>query len=186
MGTASPPARDDALRARLGAPASGSPLDRVDAVTDLDVLALSAPIGVFRCTAADGIVWVNRRFVEILGWSEEEALGRDWLPSVHPLDRRRIDDARIAFFASPEDLVLALRIVRTDGVVRHVRMRVLPGAAQPQEPPVFVGAVEDVTEEVGALHVPADGPAEDPFRTLVVVLATGGVPLRRRRSRRIT
>ena len=64
--------------------------------------------------------------------------------------------------------MLPLRIVRSDGVVRHVRMRVLPGAARPDEPPVFVGAVEDVTDEVGALHVATDASVDDPFRTLVV------------------
>ena len=96
MGTPRPPAPDHAgepcWRARSES-RSDSPLDHFEAVTDLDVLALSTPLGVFRSTAADGIVWVNRRFLEIVGLAQDQVLGSDWLRAVHPLDRRRVDEA---------------------------------------------------------------------------------------------
>src|SRR4029077_19273378 len=55
-------------------------------VTEADVLALSAPIGIFRSTPNDGVVWVNHRFVELTGLSLDEARGRGWLKIVHPED----------------------------------------------------------------------------------------------------
>ncbi len=175
MGTARPPAHDRA-GAALSQPRApefptDSPLDHFEAVTDLDVLALSTPLGVFRSTSAEGIVWVNHRFLEIVGLSQDQVLGGDWVRAVHPLDRPRIQEARREFYAEPGDIVLAFRVVRTDGSVRHVRARVLPSAARPDEPTVFVGAIEDVTDRVGELSSTPSGP--DPFRSLVAASALG-------------
>src|SRR5664279_3606313 len=125
MGTARSPTRTRAVPAPAEARApdfpTDSPLEHFEAVTDLDVLALSTPLGVVRSTAADGIVWANHRFLEIVGLSQDQVLGGDWLRAVHPLDRRRIGDARHDFYAAPSDVVLAFRVVRSDGSVRHVR-----------------------------------------------------------------
>ena len=174
MGTASSPARDEAVLAPPSdARALDSPLDHFDAVTDLDVLALSTPLGVFRSTAADGIVWVNRRFLEIIGLTQEQVLGGDWLRAVHPLDRGRVDQARHELYPNPHELGLQFRIVRPDRTTRHVRVRVLPGAERPTEPRVFVGAIEDVTDRLDAIHAAQSGSGDDPFRSLVVASALG-------------
>ncbi|MGZ4688331.1 MAG: PAS domain S-box protein [Acidimicrobiia bacterium] len=174
MGTASSPAREEAVPAApVDARASDSPLDHFDAVTDLDVLALSTPLGVFRSTAEDGLVWVNRRFLEILGLNQEQVLGHSWLRAVHPLDRRRVDEARQELYAEPHELGLQFRVVRSDGVLRHVRVRVLPGSERPGEPRVLVGAIEDVTDRVEAIQAAQHGSGQDPFRSLVVTSALG-------------
>jgi diguanylate cyclase (GGDEF)-like protein/PAS domain S-box-containing protein len=175
MGSASSPARDEAVRAPSDARGMESPLDHFDAVTDLDVLALSTPLGVFRSTEADGVVWVNRRFLEIFALSQDEVLGRGWIRAVHPLDRRRVELARRDLYAEPHELGLQFRVVRSDGVLRHVRVRVLPGADRREEPRVFVGAMEDVTERVEACEALERGTADDPFRSLVVASALGVV-----------
>ncbi len=127
----------------------------------------------FRSTEADGIVWANRRFLEILGLGQDEVLGREWLRAIHPLDRRLVDGARVDMYDDPNELGAQFRIVRSDGVVRHVRVRVLPGTERPDESRVFVGAMEDVTERV-AMQAKADiDPAADPFRSVVVASALG-------------
>ena len=175
MGTASSPARENAALAPADARALESPLDHFDAVTDLDVLALSTPLGVFRSTAADGIVWVNRRFLEIMGLEQDQVLGSNWLRAVHPLDRLRVDDALRELYAEPHELALNFRIVRSDGTPRHVRARVFPGAERPGEPRVFVGAMEDVTGQVDVIQAARNGSGADPFRSLVVASALGVV-----------
>jgi diguanylate cyclase (GGDEF)-like protein/PAS domain S-box-containing protein len=170
MGTASSPVRPGPAPTGAGARAPESVLDHLDAITDLDILALSAPIGVFRSTASDGIVWVNRRFEEILGVPGDQIVGHDVVRAVHPLDRKRVDEARRDVYADPHDLGLQFRIVRPDGEVRHVRMRVLPGPEIEGEQQIFVGAVEDVTDQVAAPEPPA---SDDPFRLFVVASALG-------------
>jgi diguanylate cyclase (GGDEF)-like protein/PAS domain S-box-containing protein len=148
-----------------------SPLDLLETVTDLDVLALSTPLGVFRSTHHDGIVWVNRRFLEITGLTRAQAMGHDWLRAVHPLDRERVDAARRGIRSDPHDLTIEYRIVHPDGSVHHVRVRVLPQPERPGEQRVFIGAMEDVTEQTDEPKPPA--PGEDPFRSLVVASPLG-------------
>ena len=131
-----------------------SPLDSLETVTDLDVLALSAPLGVFRSTEAGGIVWVNRRFLDITGLSRKQAMGHDWVRAIHPLDRPRIVAARQELYRAPHDVSIQYRIVRPDGTMRHVRVRVLPAPERPGEPTMVVGAMEDVTDRVDAPGVP--------------------------------
>ncbi len=138
-------------RAPLDARASGSALDRFDAVTDLDVLALSTPLGVFRSTDADGIVWVNRRFAEILGLSEDEVSGRDWMPLVHPLDRKRVEDAAHALFEAPaRPRLCSSGSFGPTGSCGTCACGPSPARSMPGEPAAFVGAMEDVTETVRA------------------------------------
>jgi diguanylate cyclase (GGDEF)-like protein/PAS domain S-box-containing protein len=173
MGTASSPPREGMARTALDPRAPDSLLDRFDAVTDLDVLALSTPLGVFRCTADEGIVWVNRRFAELLGLTEEQILGSDWLRVVHPLDRKRIDEARRSFYADPGELVLQFRLIQPDGTLRHVRVRVLPGVERAGERRVFVGAMEDISERVEAIAATRTAANADPFRTLIASSALG-------------
>jgi diguanylate cyclase (GGDEF)-like protein/PAS domain S-box-containing protein len=170
MGTASSPAHPGTAPSATGARAAESVLENLDTITDLDILALSAPIGVFRSTAEDGIVWVNRRFAEILGLTEDQILGDDVIRSVHPLDRKRVDEARRDLYADPHDTGLQFRIVRPNGKVRHVRLRVLPGPDLEGEQQVFVGAMEDVTDRVAGPEPP---PSDDPFRLFVVASALG-------------
>jgi diguanylate cyclase (GGDEF)-like protein/PAS domain S-box-containing protein len=175
MGTAKSPAREHAALLPSDAREIESPLDHFDAVTDLDVLALSTPLGVFRSTAKDGLVWVNRRFLEILGVTEEQVLGSDWLRLVHPLDRASADRMRREVHADPQTVAVSFRVVRPDGNVRHVRVRVLPGVERPDEPRVFVGAMEDVTERLDADESRPTHTEEQPFRSLVVASALGVV-----------
>ncbi len=173
MGTARPPARDEADRAPSDAPVLDSPLDRFDAVTDLDVLALSTPLGVFRSTQTEGIVWASRRSLEIIGSDQDQILGRGWLRCVHPLDRSRVEQAIGELYAEPHELGIEYRIVRPDGTLRHVRVRVLPGADRPGESRVFVGAMEDVTDRVEEIQSARNGAGADPFGSLVVASALG-------------
>ncbi len=170
MGTASSPVRRGSAPTAADPRAPESVLDHLDAITDLDILALSTPIGVFRSTPRDGIVWTNRRFVDIMGAPQEQLLGHDVIRVVHPLDRRRVDEARRDIYSDPHDIGIQFRIVRPDGRVRHVRLRVLPGPQVEGEQQVFVGAMEDVTDRVAAPEPPA---ADDPFRLFVVASALG-------------
>ena len=173
MGTTSSTARAAAVPALSDARASDSALDRFDTVTDLDVLALSTPLGVFRSTAVDGLVWVNRHLLDIVGLTEEQVLGRSWLRIVHPLDRQRVDRARAEIYATGQEAMLQFRMTRGDGSPRHVRVRILPGAERPGESRMFVGAVEDVTDRVGTAEATQRGSGADPFRSLVVASALG-------------
>ena len=120
--------------------------DVLGTLTEVDVLALSAPIGIFRSTPLDGIVWVNHRFVELTGLPLEEAQGQGWLKIVHPDDVERMQAEREAWLATLDAVVTEFRIVRGDGEMRQLRLRVSPYGGPAGAPAGFVGAVEDITD----------------------------------------
>ena len=103
-------------------------------------LAGAAPNGVFAADARGEASYVNERLAEILGRDGEDLLGHGWLDALAPGERERLRDAR-------RDGPVELRVVRSDGSVRWVRTHVSPVGPGPAG---YVGAVEDVTDEVGA------------------------------------
>ena len=116
-------------------------------MTDLDVLALTAPIGIWRSTLQDGMVWVNQRFEQITGLSREQALGIGWLRAIHPDDRERVLLARADALAEDRDLLIEFRVVKDDGTVVPVRARISAYRPDPRGPASgFVGALEEIPD----------------------------------------
>ena len=166
MGTARPPAHDHrgALRVRtraLRVPVRLAARPRSRRSPTSMCWRSSTPLGVFRSTAADGIVWVNHRFLEIVGLSQDQVARRRLVARrapAGPSPHRRC--AGVA--STPRPLTSCWRSASfaPDGSVRHVRARVLPCAERPDEPVMFVGAIEDVTSRVEELHSATAGPGQ--------------------------
>src|SRR3954469_14460626 len=101
-------------------------------------LAGAAPNGVFAADARGEASYVNERLAEILGRDGEDLLGHGWLDAVPRAERERLRGL---------DGPVELRITRPDGDERWLRAHLSPVGAGPAG---YVGAVEDVTDEVGA------------------------------------
>src|SRR4051812_3913227 len=103
-------------------------------------LAGAAPNGVFAADAHGEASYVNERLAQILGREGEELLGRGWLDALPDDERERLRGAE-------RDGPVELRVVRPDGEERWLRTHVSPVGPGPAG---YVGAVEDVTDEVHA------------------------------------
>src|SRR4051812_42004486 len=101
-------------------------------------LAGAAPNGVFAADARGEASYVNERLAEILGRDGEDLLGHGWLVAVPRAERERLRGL---------DGPVELRITRPDGDERWLRAHLSPVGARPAG---YVGAVEDVTDEVHA------------------------------------
>jgi len=55
-------------------------------------LASIAPVGIFRMDAEKKIIYVNGRWCDMTGTTEEKAAGLGWLAAVHPMDRGRVTE----------------------------------------------------------------------------------------------
>jgi diguanylate cyclase (GGDEF)-like protein/PAS domain S-box-containing protein len=110
----------------------------------------SAPVGVFRSESGVGNVFVSEQLLEILGLRAEQALAYGWMDIIHPDDRAGVE----ALVRATHDLGTALnldyRIVRPDGAVRSVRVRVAPLGDGDGETRGVVGSLEDVTDRLDA------------------------------------
>lgn len=66
---------------------------------------------------------VNRGWTDVLGWREDELLGRDYLEFIHPDDRERSLNAEVSYSALGEPQILDFenRYVHADGSIRWLQ-----------------------------------------------------------------
>ncbi len=159
--------------------------DPLDAITALDQLAEDRPIGIFRGTAADGILRVNAPFLTITGLSASAARGWDWLIAVHSEDRDRLRRALDAACQTGAGSAFPIRMQVRLGVIETLRVTVMASAGS-GDSWLFVGGIESESVRVpnhstsspgtnGAAtgSVTPDDAAHDPFRVLVETLPVG-------------
>ena len=106
----------------------------------------SAPVGVFLADPRGHIVYVNPFLREVLGRSDAELTGREWVQWVHPEDAGSVG-AEWAVFRKGDLRLLdhIYRFSRSTGEVRWVRGQVHRLRLASSAPTGFVGTVEDVT-----------------------------------------
>ena len=148
----------------------GGSRDPLDVLTEFDVRALSDPVGVFRGTAADGILRVNQHFLEITGLLPNAPRGWDWLIAVHSEDRDRMRRAIDAACQTGAKSAFPIRMQVEVGVVETLRVTL--GATPSVDGEwVFVGAVESESTAPSPPaepdRPPVDVDASDPFEVLV-------------------
>lgn len=110
-----------------------------------ETLTTISPVGIF-LTDPDGYTsYVNPRWCEISGLSQEEALGFGWLKAVHPDDREKIRQGWSAATLENSESTAEYRFVLSDG-----RLRWVLGNATPELDPDgtvigYVGTITDIT-----------------------------------------
>jgi PAS domain S-box-containing protein len=109
-------------------------------------MADSAPVMLW-ITRADGYcTYVNRQWQDFTGQTEIMALGFGWLDTVHPDDRRRIDDEFRDTIRDHKSIRLEYRMLRRDGVYRWVMDSARPRLSDNGEFLGYIGSVIDFTE----------------------------------------
>lgn len=122
-------------------PADTAPLDeeRLTRITE------NVPIGFFEADSQGALTFVSAQWCRIAGLDADRAMGRGWLASIHPDDRRRIDSAWNDAVLHGRPLETTFRLDR--GSQQHrVRISMAPVADACGLLNVFSGAMIDVTE----------------------------------------
>jgi PAS domain S-box-containing protein len=108
-------------------------------------LSASSPIGIFQVNPGGQCIYVNRRWLEITGRTNTEALGEGWTEAIDPRDRATF---KIEWMLSREEGSSSgreVRVLRKDGTVRWVSIRwasTLDGSGQLTS---YVGTFEDIS-----------------------------------------
>jgi PAS domain S-box-containing protein len=113
-------------------------------------LAESLPVGVYHSDAQTRNTYTNPRWQEISGLTFEQSLGDGWKDIVHPDDREAVFREWRRTAAAGREFEMTMRLVRTDGSVRHVVGRARPLLAADGTVTGYVGTNEDVTERLAA------------------------------------
>jgi diguanylate cyclase (GGDEF)-like protein/PAS domain S-box-containing protein len=84
-------------------------------------LAAHTPVGLF-VSAADGrCTFVNARWCELTGLSQDEALGDGWFGAIHPDDQERVLAEWAAAGEAGRDSVTEYRFLHTDGTEKWIQ-----------------------------------------------------------------
>ena len=103
----------------------------------------ASPLGIFMADPQQTLNYSNAVFQEIFGVGEAEA-GAAWRASIHPEDLPRVEQAWAAIRDGGQVGSSVHRVVRRDGAVRWVSVKVAP-VRDEAELIGFIGTVEDIT-----------------------------------------
>jgi PAS domain S-box-containing protein len=106
-------------------------------------LSEASPLGIFGTDPDGNCHYVNPRFSELSGLSNEECLGTGWLRSIHPEDRERVNQEWYTAARNGQEYSSTHRFLKPDGTIHWARVR----AAAIREPGRLLGYVA-TTENV--------------------------------------
>ncbi|MEW5847888.1 MAG: PAS domain-containing protein [Myxococcota bacterium] len=112
-------------------------------------------VALFQVDADGFVTFANAGFLELVGWSEATAAGKDWLTAVHPADRLAAELAWITAAQEGREFKRQLRVVTPEGVVRRVWWRARAVVRSDGNVVSHLGTVE----EVGSWKALDDGAA---------------------------
>lgn len=115
-------------------------------------LSMEAPIGIIRADAAGGRTFVNPKWCEMSGLSEQEAVGEGWLKAVHPDDVEVVRREWMQAALRGDAVSVEHRFVRLDGTVLWVSAQAAPIRDAEGSIRGFVGTVVDISASRAALE----------------------------------
>lgn len=109
-------------------------------------VADSLPVGVFRVSRRERLIWGNERLEEITGSTSDESWGSSIFAYTHPDDRDAVQSASRDAVQSGERYESRHRIVTATGEVKWVLTRSKPILDATGRIIEFVGSLEDITD----------------------------------------
>lgn len=109
-------------------------------------LAANSTVGIFRTDIDGNTVYVNPKWCEIAGISEEEAYGLDWLKSVHPDDREQLFTDWKNHSAKKTESSSQYRFLHADGEIVWVKGFAVPQFNESEMLVGYIGTITDITE----------------------------------------
>lgn len=109
-------------------------------------LAESSPVGIFTTNKKGWTTYVNQRWCEISGLNFEEALGTNWIKSIHSDDRERLKADWQQAFQSGLVSKLEYRFIRPDGLVAWVIGQAIPQKDSGGSVLGYIGTITDITD----------------------------------------
>jgi PAS domain S-box-containing protein len=111
-------------------------------------LAQNAPVGIFQSDAASNCIYVNRKWCELSGLSEEEAMGAGWAKTIHPDDLERVMAEWQECVQTNRYEELEFRFTTPSGKTNWVSNIVTPLYSVSGELYGYIGCVTDITERI--------------------------------------
>ena len=113
-----------------------------------------AAVGICHIALSDILIRINRRFCDILGYTQEELLGSTLEQTIHPEDRAA-EQGQLSRLVNREidNYSIEIRQIRKDGSLVWVNLTKSLVCGRKGEPKYLVGVIEDVTAKREALEL---------------------------------
>jgi PAS domain S-box-containing protein len=109
------------------------------------ILAQASPVGIFRTKSDGSTTYVNPKWLELSGLTNDEAIGFGWLEAIHPDDREQLDLRWKSDVQSQKSSVAEYRFLRPDGSIVWVIGSAVP-EKRDNEVTGYIGTITDITE----------------------------------------
>ncbi len=109
-------------------------------------LAECSPVGIYQTDTAGNCIYVNKKWCELTGLSNDEAMGTGWSRALHPEDRENIYVTWNESVRTNRDFALEYRFLSQSGKVNWVSGVASPLSSESNEIIGYVGIVTDITE----------------------------------------
>lgn len=108
----------------------------------------ASPLGIFSSDEQGACNYTNTQCQQLLGVSEEQALGFGWRDSVHADDQKKVFEQLLRTLNEAHIFNNEFRIVHRSGVVKYVRAIAVPTYQSNGDLSGSVGIIEDTTERI--------------------------------------
>ncbi len=108
-------------------------------------LAEVSPVGIFRTTSDGQTIYVNPRWSELSGLTQDDAMGNNWIDAVHHDDRKKVTEnwENNILSGSPSDA--EYRFLHKDGSIVWVIGNAVPELIN-NEVKGYIGTITDITK----------------------------------------
>ncbi len=119
-----------------------------DQTSNLKTLLDLAPVGIYQTNLSGDCIAVNKKWCEIAGLTEEQALGGGWYLAIHPDDRHMLSEKWKSFVLSEAPFNCSYRFQNSSGLITYVQGEaVAVKDSTTNEVKGYIGTILDRTNE---------------------------------------
>ncbi len=111
-------------------------------------LAQNAPVGIYLTDPTGNCIYVNDRWCDYAGLTQQQAIGKHWTTALHPEDRAQVIDQWNETLADGDELRSDHRYLRPDGGVTWTTNGTTALVNSDGEISSYLGIVVDITERL--------------------------------------
>lgn len=111
-------------------------------------LATFAPIGIYKTDLMGKCTYVNKKWIEITGLTEQHAFGDGWGQAIHPEDAARVFGEWNDSIENNRNFQAEFRFLKSQKDIRYVASNAAPIFSEAGIPLAFVGSVQDITDRI--------------------------------------
>lgn len=114
--------------------------------THIRILTEVSPVGIFRTDIKGDCIFVNDRYCEITGITEDQALGEGWSNALYHEDKERVFDAWYDSVRKRQPFSIECRYRQPDGHIVWILAQAASETNKAGEITGYIGSITDITE----------------------------------------